>query len=155
MLAVKSQMAESSCVAEVGEVPINMSILSFQDAGWQVQSCQLSFQGSWFSKWQWLHYESTTDLAFCHTCVTAIKMGKMKIAGNVKGPAFIYNGLHFPQMKLASKNPPEAVLEGVIFKIFLVGSIPPRHPTLWCAKHAIPHPLWSDRFFLASYGPDD
>ena len=51
-----------------------------------------AFQGSWFNKWQWLHYESTTDLAFCHTCMTAIKMGKMKIAGNVKDPAFIYNG---------------------------------------------------------------
>ena len=51
--------------------------------------------------------------------MTAIKMGKMKIAGNVKDPAFIYNGLHFPQMKLASEKPPEAVLEGVIFKIFL------------------------------------
>ena len=35
---------------------------------------------------------SQPDLAFCLTCVTAIKTGKMKIAGNVKDSAFIYNG---------------------------------------------------------------
>ena len=63
-------------------------------------------------------------LAFCHTCVTAIKTGKTKIAGNVKDSAFIYNGLHFPKMKLASEKPLEAVLEGVIF----LGEHAPRPP---------------------------
>ena len=46
------------------------------------------------------------------------------------------SNLHFPVMKLVSEKPPEAVLEGVIF-IFL-GEHAPR---LWCALHAILHPL--------------
>ena len=41
--------------------------------------------------------------------------GEDEDRGNVKDSAFIYNGLHFPKMKLASEKPPEAVLEGVIF----------------------------------------
>ena len=49
------------------------------------------------------------------------------------------SNLHFPQMNLASEKPPEAVLEGVIFKIFLGEHAPT--PTLWRALHAIPHPL--------------
>ena len=35
-------------------------------------------------------YNSTTDLALCHTCVTAMNV-KMKIAGNVNDSAFIHN----------------------------------------------------------------
>ena len=70
----------------------------------------------------------------------------MKIAGNVKDSAFMYNGLHFPQTKSASEKPPEAVLEGVVFKIFL-GEHPPHTPTLWPSLND-PHPL----FFVASYG---
>ena len=110
--------------------------------------------GSWFNKWQWLHYESTTDLAFCHTCVTAIKTGKMKIAGNVKDSAFIYNGLHFPQMKLASEKPPEAVLEGE-FSIFL-GEHAPRPPYIMACKARHPSSLmgiWLDRVFFGFLRP--
>ena len=65
------------------------------------------------------------------------------------------SNLHFPQMNLASEKPPEAVLEGVIFKIFL-GEHAPRPPYIMlCFAH---HPsslreIWPDRFFLASYGP--
>ena len=66
--------------------PTNLSVISFQDAS--LASLNLSVA----LKWQWLHYESTRDLGFCHTCVTAIKTGKMKITGNVKDSAFIYNG---------------------------------------------------------------
>ena len=43
-------------------------------------------------------------------------------------------------MNYASEKPPEAVLEGVNFKIFL-GEHAPRPPRLWHALHAIPHPL--------------
>lgn len=34
--------------------------------------------------WQWLHYDSSQDVAFCYPCVTAIKSAKMKVTGNVK-----------------------------------------------------------------------
>ena len=46
------------------------------------------------------------------------------------------SNLHFPQMNLASEKPPEAVLEGVIFKIFLEEHTP-RPPYIM----ACPHPL--------------
>ena len=45
------------------------------------------------------------------------------------------SNLLFPQMKLASEKPPEAVLERGIF----LGEHAPR---LSCAKHATSHPLW-------------
>ena len=32
-----------------------------------------SFQSQWFIKWQWLHYDQSRDLAFCHMCVMAVK----------------------------------------------------------------------------------
>ena len=52
-----------------------------------------SFQAHWFGKWRWLHYDSCRDLAFCHTCVTALKTGKLiSLKGNVKDSAFLYNG---------------------------------------------------------------
>ena len=51
------------------------------------------FQAHWFGKWRWLHYDSCRDLAFCHTCVTALKTGKLTSSkGNVKDSAFLYNG---------------------------------------------------------------
>lgn len=55
---------------------------------------QRGFQASWFLKWQWLHYVSSQDVAFCHTCVTAIKSGKLKVSGNVKDCSFIYGGFY-------------------------------------------------------------
>ena len=42
-----------------------------------------SFQGYWFNKWKWIHYNEAQDLAFCHVCVTAMKTGKLQNHGNV------------------------------------------------------------------------
>ena len=41
-----------------------------------------AFQQSWFGKWKWLHYDSSKDLCFCHTYVSALKTGKMKLSDN-------------------------------------------------------------------------
>ena len=30
-----------------------------------------SFQGKWFSKWHWLHYDEAKDAIFCFICVHA------------------------------------------------------------------------------------
>ena len=38
-----------------------------------------SFQAVWFDRWQWLHYDCSRDVAFCFTCIKAIKTGKMKV----------------------------------------------------------------------------
>ena len=51
------------------------------------------------------------------------------------------SNLHFPQMNLASEKPPEAVLEGVIFKNFPDPLDYARHPSF-------PREIWPHRFFL-------
>ena len=44
-----------------------------------------SFNRNWFSNWHWLHYDSSQDLSFCHTCVKAVNEGKLSLAsGNIK-----------------------------------------------------------------------
>ena len=51
-----------------------------------------------------------------------------------------------PSNELASEKLPEVVIKGINFICGL-----PDPPTLWCAKHTIPHPfkeIWPDRFFL-------
>lgn len=37
-----------------------------------------SFQKSWFKEWPFLHYDEAKDVAFCHTCVTAVKLKKIR-----------------------------------------------------------------------------
>lgn len=37
-----------------------------------------SFQKSWFKEWPFLHYIEAKDMAFCHTCVTAVKLKKIR-----------------------------------------------------------------------------
>ena len=37
-----------------------------------------SFQAAWYDKWRWIHYDQALDKAFCHTCVLAVKQGKIK-----------------------------------------------------------------------------
>ena len=52
-----------------------------------------AFQAQWFGKWRWIHYDRCRDLAFCNTCITALKTGKMSVSkGNVKDLAFLYTG---------------------------------------------------------------
>ena len=117
VLAVESRMAEyceSGVFPRLVKYPTNLSVISFSKMPvWQVRSCQSRCSRT--------------------------------IVWNILSCFFMYvsvSNLHFPQMNLASEKPPEAVLEGVIFKIFL-GDHAPRPPyRLWRALHAIPHPLW-------------
>ena len=37
-----------------------------------------SFQKSWFKEWPFLHYDEAKDVAFCHTCVKAVKEKKTR-----------------------------------------------------------------------------
>ena len=38
-----------------------------------------SFNRNCFSNWHWLHYDSSQDLSFCHTCVKAVNEGKLNL----------------------------------------------------------------------------
>ena len=52
-----------------------------------------AFQAQWFGKWRWLHYDCSRDLAFCHTCISAFRTGKLKLSsGNVKDSTFLFAG---------------------------------------------------------------
>ena len=39
-----------------------------------------AFQQQWFYNWPWIHYDEANDVAFCHTCVTAVRAKKLKNA---------------------------------------------------------------------------
>ena len=43
-----------------------------------------SFQASWFKEFPFLHYDEAKDVAFCHTCTTAIREKKIR-TGSVDG----------------------------------------------------------------------
>ena len=52
-----------------------------------------ALQAQWFGKWRWLHYDCSRDLAFCHTCISSFRTGKLKLSsGNVKDLAFLFAG---------------------------------------------------------------
>ena len=37
-----------------------------------------SAKSQWFDTWPFLHYDEGQDVMFCHTCVTAFKLGRIK-----------------------------------------------------------------------------
>ena len=47
----------------------------------EVSLLNVPFQSQWFSKWQWLHYDQSRDMAFCHTCIMAVKSKKITSLG--------------------------------------------------------------------------
>ena len=49
-----------------------------------------SFQVHWFQKWKWLHWHATNECAYCHTCLTAFKGGKL--SSGCADAAFIQRG---------------------------------------------------------------
>ena len=63
-----SSTSASDILPDVGEVPDQPERHSFPKCSFgksKVVHC--AFKGSWFLKWQWLHYDSSKDVAFCHT----------------------------------------------------------------------------------------
>ena len=143
MLAVEG---ESSHLPEVGEVP-------YQPERHIFPKCQFSkskvvshaFQGlisgSGYTTSQQLTaclcLEANTDLH----CLEYSELFFMHVS---------VSNLHFPQMKLASEKPPESVLEGVIFKIFLGKHACPDLPYIMACKachFSFLTAIWPDRFF--------
>ena len=41
-----------------------------------------SAESQWFDTWPFLHYDEGQDVMFCHTCVTAFKLGRIKSSKN-------------------------------------------------------------------------
>ena len=44
---------------------------------------QCSAQSQWFSSWPFLHCDEGRDVVFCHICITAIKLSRLKFSNNV------------------------------------------------------------------------
>ena len=71
-----------SNLPEVGGTPNQLLSFSFpkREYGRSI-IVKCSFQSQWFSKWQWLHYDQSRDMAFCHTCMMAVKSKKITSLG--------------------------------------------------------------------------
>ena len=71
-----------SNLPEVGDTPNQLLSFLFPKCEYGrsiIVKC--SFQSQWFSKWQWLHYDQSRDMAFCHTCMMAVKSKKITSLG--------------------------------------------------------------------------
>ena len=50
-----------------------------------------SFRATWCEDYPWLHYDKTSDSAFCHLCMRTVSEGKL-LASTKCNPAFISSG---------------------------------------------------------------
>ena len=49
---------------------------------------QCSAHCNWFQSWPFLHYDESQDVVFCHTCVKAFELDRMKTSKNAEN-AFV------------------------------------------------------------------
>ena len=135
MLAVEG---ESSHLPEVGEVP-------YQPEHHIFPKCQFSKSKVVSHAFQGLisgsGYTTSQQLTACLCLEVNTNLHCLEHSELFFMHVSVSN-LHFPQMKLVSEKPPESVLEGVIFKIFL-GEHAPRSP-LYYGVQSMP--------FLIPYG---
>ena len=73
--------------------PIKQNGFHFQkhDYG-KITIVKHTFQQQWFHDWPWIHYDEVKDVAFCHTCVTAVRSKKLKNVPSSGDLAFIHRG---------------------------------------------------------------
>ena len=57
-------------------------------------SGERSFKSNWCQRYKWLHYDTSSDAAFCYLCMRAEKEGKL-LASTRKEPAFISKGFTY------------------------------------------------------------
>ena len=93
---------DSQYLPNIGEMPCQPVQHSFpQEAFGETNVSHCAFQGSWFAKWKWLYYDFLTDTELCHTCILAVKTGKVKlITGNVQESTFVSKGFGTGKMPL-------------------------------------------------------
>ena len=93
MTTSSGSSSSANLYQDVGDNPNQPRRFSFpkQQYG-KTKVVHRAFQPQWFEKWKWLHYDESRDLAFCHTCLIAMKTGKMKDKNTYADPAFVYKG---------------------------------------------------------------
>lgn len=78
---------------DVGDNPNQPRVFSFPKGQYgKFKVVHRVFQPQWFEKWKWLHYDKSRYLAFRHTCLMAVKTGKMQDRNTCADPAFVYKG---------------------------------------------------------------
>ncbi len=98
-----SEMAECSKVTEA-RVTAETGIMDVPDQPYQptdwkfpvrsfgnTKPVRRTFQASWFQKFKWLHYDAAKDAAFCFSCCSTVKSGKLKLKGTTEN-AFLISG---------------------------------------------------------------
>ena len=56
----------------LGEIPNQPRSLKFPQRDFGQKTVVIrSFQPQWFDRWSWIHYDESTDAAFCFSCVKA------------------------------------------------------------------------------------
>ena len=82
MMASSSSFSESVSEEDVPEVPHQPGA----DFGFPKRSfgkkatVYRAFQHCWFKKWPFLHYNESSDLVYCHTCLLMFKQKKSRTA---------------------------------------------------------------------------
>ena len=69
----------SASLPNIGEKPNQPKRFSFPKRDYCKKTVvKRAFQQQWFHNWPWIHYDEVKDVAFCHTCVTAVRSKKLK-----------------------------------------------------------------------------
>lgn len=81
----------ASSLPTVGEKPNQPKRFSFPKREYGKKTIvKCAFQQQWFQHWPWIHYDEVNDVAFCHTCVAAVRSKKLKNVSN--DLTFIHRG---------------------------------------------------------------
>ena len=91
--SVTSPVTSASSLPDVGEKPNQPSRFPFPKREFGKKTIvKRAFQQQWFHHWPWIHYDEVNDVAFCHTCVTAVRSKKLKNVSNNGNLTFIHRG---------------------------------------------------------------
>ena len=83
----------TNCSASVVEGPHQPQTYNFPSRPFRkTKVVHHSFQGKWFDKYTWLHYDEGKDSAYCFTCKTADEQNKLRT--KYKDSAFISRGFN-------------------------------------------------------------
>ena len=69
MACSSSSSGSSSSLSDITDKPNQPDFPKCPFGKTKVVHC--AFQASWFKGFQWLHYSTTDDLAYCFTCVNS------------------------------------------------------------------------------------
>ena len=88
--SLKRKFGVSPPIDDAPNQPMNFSFPG-RNFGKQV-IVRRKFNKDWFGKFSWLHYDESSDRAFCHTCIRAYNQECFTTANDTIKPSFITTG---------------------------------------------------------------